>query len=305
MALIANNAYIKMDIRKAASKESTVFNLTPYFQGRVADSNSTIGLWLYEGPYPMNLMGYSVGFQGRDSAGWDFKIIGFDGKDTHTYDDRQKGRVTFTFPAGTFAHEGSWNDDMTFFYIEDSQGHRVSTINCHLNVYADDVTVAFNPVPLFDGMDKYVKQVKDAADKAVSQINGLPGDLAAVQVKLDSVKTATDTYINLINSRNIPSANDVDAKVNTALDTARRYADAQIAARTATSRDFNSCTTSNTDYVMAASSSNGPNALAGVVSVHGNGTTLFQLFVDSGNDAWTRVRNGSSWTTWNHVTMFY
>src|SRR5699024_7820060 len=137
LALIANNAYIKMDIRKAASKESTVFNLTPYFQGRVADSNSTIGLWLYEGPYPMNLMGYSVGFQGRDSAGWDFKIIGLDGKDTHTYDDRQKGRVTFTFPAGTFAHEGAWNDDMTFFYIEDSQGHRVSTINCHLNVYAD------------------------------------------------------------------------------------------------------------------------------------------------------------------------
>lgn len=294
MALIANNAYIKMDIRKAASKESTVFNLTPYFQGRVADSNSTIGLWLYEGPYPMNLMGYSVGFQGRDSAGWDFKIIGFDGKDTHTYDDRQKGRVTFTFPAGTFAHEGAWNDEMTFFYIEDSQGHRVSTINCHLNVYADDVTVAFNPVPLFDGMDKYVKQVKDAADKAVSQINGLPGDLAAAQVKMESIETALKTYTNLIKAQNIPSTSDVTAGINAA-----------ITSLTKTARDFNACTAANTDYVMAVSSSNGPNALAGVVSVHGNGTTLFQLFVDSSNDAWTRVRNGSSWSSWNHVTMFY
>lgn len=288
-------------------------DMTPYFQGRVGDSLAYVPVALLSYGKPFNLTGYDIVAMGQDPAGnakraWQTSDTNGPG------DSWRAGKATFRFPAGFFTVPGQWEN---FCFKIISAGTRdpdnaqtiVSTLNLKLTVY-DDAVYMQSAIP---GYDTYADSLVEAFEKYIKvkmqEVDNLPQSL---QVAIDSSKTLQEVvnqYLDLFDSKGIPTTATMNAMISAVQDAAAKDATTKVQNavdnQTKSASDFNAATASATDYVMSPNSSNGPNSLAGVVSVHGNGTRLYQLFVDSNNDAWTRARTSTVWTSWNHVTMFY
>lgn len=286
----------------------TIIDLTPYFQGRVGDSQSSLPMAIQYDGRAKNLTGYDVLFEGKDPNGDAKRVYGTADESGHG-DNWSMGRITFKFPTGVFTTAGVWSSAcfkiITANSDPDMAQEIISTINVNLNVFeaAVDMSIAKGSYEsrmetIIENFSRYVASQKDLVTK-------LPTDLQVALTASSQLKSMVDQYLSLFNQKGVPTTNDLTTMAGTTLSQARTYTDNKISSLTATSSDFNSCTGSGMDYVMNANSTSGPNTLAGVVSVHGNSTRLYQLFVDSNNDAWTRYRNGTTWTSWNHVTMFY
>ena len=123
---MAVNEYVELDILKPGT---TLVDLTKNFQGRVGDSRAFCKLWIKANglPYDLTKDGRSVGFAGKDPVGDLYRAVGWADTD-QPGDNAQTGRVTYYFPDGMFKHEGDWDKDSTYFYVQDSKG-TVSTVN--------------------------------------------------------------------------------------------------------------------------------------------------------------------------------
>lgn len=288
-------------------------DMTPYFQGRVGDSLAYVPVALLSYGKPFDLTGYDIVAMGQDPAGnakraWQTADTNGPG------DSWRAGKATFRFPAGFFTVPGEWEN---FCFKVISAGTRdpdnaqviVSTLNLKLTVY-DNAVYMQSAIP---GYDTYADSLVEAFEKYIKvkmeQVDNLPQTLKATIDASKTLSDVVDQYLDLFDKKGIPTMATLNAMISAAQSAAATDATTKvnnaIAGLTKSASDFNVATMSATDYIMSPNSSNGPNNLAGVVSVHGNSTRLYQLFVDSNNDAWTRARTSTVWTSWNHVTMFY
>ena len=288
-------------------------DMTPYFQGRVGDSQSFVPIALLRYGKPFDMTGYDLVALGQDPAGvakraWQTSDANGPG------DSWRAGKLTLRFPAGFFTTPGEW-ESFCFKVVDagttdpDNAQTIISTLNLKLRVFDDAVYMQ----TAIEAYDTYADSLVESFGKYIKikmeEINNLPQSL---QATIDASKTLSDVvdqYLDLFDKKGIPTMATLNAMISAAQSAAATDATTKvnnaIAGLTKSASDFNVATMSATDYIMSPNSSNGPNNLAGVVSVHGNSTRLYQLFIDSNNDAWTRARTSTAWTSWNHVTMFY
>lgn len=288
-------------------------DMTPYFQGRVGDSQSFVPIALLRYGKPFDMTGYDLVAMGQDPAGvakraWQTSDANGPG------DSWRAGKLTLRFPAGFFTTPGEW-ESFCFKVVDagttdpDNAQTIISTLNLKLRVFDDAVYMQ----TAIEAYDTYADSLVEAFEKYIKvkmeQVDNLPQTLKATIDASKTLSDVVDQYLDLFDKKGIPTMATLNAMISAAQSAAATDATTKvnnaIAGLTKSASDFNVATMSATDYIMLPNSSNGPNNLAGVVSVHGNSTRLYQLFVDSNNDAWTRARTSTVWTSWNHVTMFY
>lgn len=288
-------------------------DMTPYFQGRVGDSQSFVPIALLRYGKPFDMTGYDLVAMGQDPAGvakraWQTSDANGPG------DSWRAGKLTLRFPAGFFTTPGEW-ESFCFKVVDagttdpDNAQTIISTLNLKLRVFDDAVYMQ----TAIEAYDTYADSLVEAFEKYIKvkmeQVDNLPQTLKATIDASKTLSDVVDQYLDLFDKKGIPTMATLNAMISAAQSAAATDATTKvnnaIAGLTKSASDFNVATMSATDYIMSPNSSNGPNNLAGVVSVHGNSTRLYQLFVDSNNDAWTRARTSTVWTSWNHVTMFY
>ena len=290
-------------------------DMTPYFQGRVGDSQSFVPIALLRYGKPFDMTGYDLVAMGQDPAGvakraWQTSDANGPG------DSWRAGKLTLRFPAGFFTTPGEW-ESFCFKVINagtndpDNAQTIISTLNLKLRAYDDAVYMQ----TAIEAYDTYANSLVESFSKYIKvkmqEIDNLPQTLKATIDASKTLQEVVNQYLDLFDSKGIPTATSVMNEIGTALTTAKNYTDSAV--RTAIDnltdnnvRDFNACTTPNHDYSMASGTSNGPNTLMGVLTVHGDPHgNLAQIFIDENNDAWTRTKTTGGWSTWNHVTMFY
>lgn len=290
-------------------------DMTPYFQGRVGDSQSFVPIALLRYGKPFDMTSYDLVAMGQDPAGvakraWQTSDANGPG------DSWRAGKLTLRFPAGFFTTPGEW-ESFCFKVINagtndpDNAQTIISTLNLKLRVY-DDAVYMQTAIEAYDTYaDSLVESFSKYIKVKMEQVDNLPQTLKATIDASKTLQEVVNQYLDLFDSKGIPTAASVMNEIGTALTTAKNYTDSAV--RTAidnltdnNARDFNACTSPNHDYSMAGSASNGPNKLMGVLTVHGDPHgNLAQIFIDENNDAWTRIKTTGGWSTWNHVTMFY
>lgn len=169
---MAVNTYVQLDLVKPTP---TVIDLSGNFNGRVADAQSYLKLWITSNGMPKDLTGMTIYFAGVDPDGNAQKIYGTAQADKPG-DNLQIGRITFYFPAGTFRVQGDWDQDSTYFGVTDADGTVISTVNVRIHVLANKVDMGVNSKPFYTDLEKIKSD-------AIQQINGL---IAAQQSKCDT-----------------------------------------------------------------------------------------------------------------------
>ena len=205
------NSYVTLDLMRP---NSTLIDITDSFNGRVGDSESYVKLWFKSNGLPYDLTGKEVGFWGNDPNGTKFQIIGT-AKTDQAGDSENSGRVSFYFPANVFQTSGNWDDDSTFFSINDKDGNRLSTVNVHLNVLSDNVMMGIEEKPYISDLDKikddmntYCEATKVTVNKALSEVTDENSNLNKT---LSAVKTQVTAYQDAINTGAVPSKSDFEA----------------------------------------------------------------------------------------------
>lgn len=290
-------------------------DMTPYFQGRVGDSQSFVPIALLRYGKPFDMTGYDLVAMGQDPAGvakraWQTSDANGPG------DSWRAGKLTLRFPAGFFTTPGEWQS-FCFKVINagtndpDNAQTIISTLNLKLRVY-DDAVYMQTAIKAYDTYaDSLVESFSKYIKTKMQEVDNLPQTLKATVDASKTLQEVVNQYLDLFDSKGIPTAASVMNEIGTALTTAKNYTDSAVRAAIdnltdSNARDFNACLTPNHDYSMAGGTSNGPNSLMGVLTVHGDPHgNLAQIFIDANNDAWTRIKTTGGWSSWNHVTMFY
>lgn len=289
---MAVNEYIELDILKPGT---TLIDLTKNFQGRVGDSRAFCKLWIKANglPYDLTKDNRSVGFAGRDPVGDQYRAVGWASAD-QAGDNAQAGRVTYYFPAGMFKYEGDWDKDSTYFYVQDSKG-TVSTVNVWLHVLPNLVEMGVNATPYVSDMDKAVADVQAKADEVKAQLSSILNGSAftGMTSQLKAMQDTINGYTTLINGKQVPTTEQMQA-----------YVQGLLTAQTA-STDLNLLTSpGQTYYVASMTVSNNPDGKTGFLSVKGNSSNLYQVFVDSDANEFIRSRMSGTWTDWRRTTAW-
>lgn len=216
------NSYVTLDLMRP---NNTLIDITDSFNGRVGDSESYVKLWFKSNGLPYDLTGKEVGFWGNDPNGTKFQIIGTS-KTDQAGDSENSGRVSFYFPANVFQTSGNWDDDSTFFSISDKDGNRLSTVNVHLSVLSDNVSMGIEEKPYISDLEKirndmnaYCETTKTTVDKALSEVTDSNSNLNQT---LAALKTQIEAYQEVIASNSVPSKAEFEEfkkSVNSLLDT--------------------------------------------------------------------------------------
>ncbi|WP_461241212.1 BppU family phage baseplate upper protein [Paucilactobacillus sp. N302-9] len=212
---MAVNSYVTLDLMRP---NQTLIDLTNNFNGRVADSQSYLKIWVKSNGLPKDLSNNTVMFEGVDPNGTKFQIYGTAQAD-QTGDSLQTGRITFYFPAETFQVEGDWDDETTFLAVLDASGNRVSAQNVHLHVLADKVSMGINSGPFITDFEK-VKQelidwangVKDDVSTALTMITDPNSTLLTT---LKAVQQQVDSYTELVKNNTFLNVSDFNSFKNT------------------------------------------------------------------------------------------
>ncbi|APU45387.1 hypothetical protein BUW47_02535 [Limosilactobacillus fermentum] len=289
---MAVNEYVELDILKPST---TLVDLTKNFQGRVGDSRAFCKLWIKANglPYDLTKDSRSVGFAGKDPVGDLYRAVGWADTD-QPGDNAQAGRVTYYFPGGMFKHGGDWDKDSTYFYVQDSKG-TVSTVNVWLHVLPNMVEMGVNTTPYQSDMEKAVADVQAKADEVKAQLSSLLNGSAftGMTSQLKATQDTIDAYNALINSKQVPTTDQMQAYVNSFFN-----AETSIA-------DLNTLVTPGKVYYVAnTSASNNPNGKTGFMSVKGTSSSLVQIFVDGEATEFIRSRFDNTWTAWRQTTQW-
>lgn len=168
--MVATNAYATLDFMRP---NQTLYDITNNFNGRVGDSESYAKIWAKSDGKPLDFTsGKSLGFYGIDPNGTPFQILGTARAD-QPGDNLQAGRQTFYFPAQTFQVSGDWDDESTFFAVMNENGDRISSVNVHMHVLDDKVTMGINSGPYISDLEAVKQEMLDWIALKKTDINGM------------------------------------------------------------------------------------------------------------------------------------
>ena len=286
---MADRNYVVLDIEKP---NQTFVDLTPNFQGRVGDSRTMAYIWIKRNGLPLNLTNRNVSFTGKAPDGKVYTSVGY-----AVYDEpgasRQAGRVAFVFPAGLFRAEGVWDPEYTYFYVDNGNGERISTIGVRINVLGSVVDMEVNAAPYQNEMDKVVGELREYRNAREQQIDQIMQDLGSTKAALQAMQTQIGVYQDLINAKTVPTKEEMET-----------YLDSKLQSQD-WNQDLNLCLNAGTTYnIISGGVSNNPANTAGTLMVSGRFNSLVQIFYDTQNQAWHRVQVDGAWSNWVLNTDF-
>lgn len=196
---------------------NTIIDLTPYFQGRVGDSDSFLPVALLSDGRATDLTGKDVVFQGNDPNNAPFTIYGKAQQSMHA-DSWKRGRFTFYFPAETFQVPGVW--DAAFLRVVDSNVDDpskstaiVSTLNLHLNVLPDDVSMVVTRKAYHSGLESIVDEFNAYMENKKKQIENIASSLTnsypEIIAKYQTLKALDDSVQEMINNKQVATIDDL------------------------------------------------------------------------------------------------
>lgn len=231
-----NNSGHKYRIAVDIAKEgSHIWDLTPYFKGRVGDNNFGLQVtWYYQGqlmnvvgmkPYIEGLVGqYSFDKNGEIDMDPDAVPVRYDGSPD---DCEEAGKATFYFPSQMFPKEGIFKG---FIGVKDdrdgSKNPQISGVTIWFKVLPGIAQMGSACDAYVDELDKALQNFKDKLKQHdqdyQQQLNNQNAQFqknsADFQRQMDQVITdARSAYINRVkNSRDAMDALDAEVKANRA-----------------------------------------------------------------------------------------
>lgn len=284
--MAAINTRVVLDlVRDAQSNTSSIVDLTPYFQGRVGDSQAPMPLALKMDGRPQNMTGYGFQIEATDSVGHTF-VLSNCAKEVAQSDDFKRGFFTVIWAAEMFQNPGIMTG--AFVITNPDTNERISTLDFNLNVLGQ--AVSFNT--LNDSYSNRLEDViNDLKSKADEMIKGT--SIATLTAQLKSAQSALETATSLINTKGIPTTVDM-----------QNYVKGYMVAQN-TGDDLNTLTTPGMSYyVTTTSAGNLPNGKLGLLSIHGNASHLLQVFTDADQNAFVRGYENNAWSKWRQVTFW-
>lgn len=284
--MAAINTRVVLDlVRDAQPNTSSIVDLTPYFQGRVGDSQAPMPLALKMDGRPQDMTGYGFQIEATDSAGHAF-VLSNCAKEVTQSDSFKRGFFTVIWAAEMFQNPGIMTG--AFVITNPDTNERISTLDFNLNVLGQ--AVSFNT--LNDSYSNRLEDViNDLKSKADEMIKGT--SIATLAAQLKSAQSALETATSLINTKGIPTTVDM-----------QNYVKSYMAAQNA-GDDLNTLTTPGMNYyVTTTSAGNLPNGKLGLLSIHGNASHLLQVFTDADQNAFVRGYENNVWSKWRQVTFW-
>lgn len=284
--MAAINTRVVLDlVRDAQPNASSIVDLTPYFQGRVGDSQAPMPLALKMDGRPQDMTGYGFQIEATDSAGHTF-VLSNCAKEVTQSDSLKRGFFTVIWAAEMFQNPGIMTG--AFVITNPDTNERISTLDFNLNVLGQ--AVSFNT--LNDSYSNKLEDViNDLKSKADEMVNGT--SIATLTAQLKSAQSALETATSLINSKGIPTTVDM-----------QNYVKSYMVAQN-TGDDLNTLTTPGMSYyVTTTSAGNLPNGKLGLLSIHGNASHLLQVFTDADQNAFIRGCEDDAWSKWRQVTFW-
>lgn len=284
--MAAVNTRVVLDlVRDAQPNASSIVDLTPYFQGRVGDSQAPMPLALKMDGRPQDMTGYGFQIEATDSAGHAF-VLSNCAKEVTQSDSFKRGFFTVIWAAEMFQNPGIMTG--AFVITNPDTNERISTLDFNLNILGQ--AVSFNT--LNDSYSNRLEDViNDLKSKADEMINGT--SIATLTAQLKSAQSALETATSLINTKGIPTTVDM-----------QNYVKSYMVAQN-TGNDLNTLTTPGMSYyVTTTSAGNLPNGKLGLLSIHGNASHLLQVFTDADQNAFVRGYENNAWSKWRQVTFW-
>lgn len=199
---------------------NTIIDLTPYFSGRVNDSEAPLPMAFTMYGRSYDLTGRDVLFQGKDHEGTPFNIYG-SADDVDNHDSWHKGRVTMRFPAGVFQTPGEWSE--AFFRIIDNNVDPeksqsiISTLNVGLNVLDDGVTASVTRQAYHSRGETLVEQLEADAEQHRQEMENLSTNLKNefpdLVSKQQEVKAMDEQLNETIKNKQVALLSDLGANV--------------------------------------------------------------------------------------------
>ena len=284
--MAAINTRVVLDlVRDAQPNTSSIVDLTPYFQGRVGDSQAPMPLALKMDGRPQDMTGYGFQIEATDSAGHTF-VLSNCAKEVTQSDSFKRGFFTVIWAAEMFQNPGIMTG--AFVITKPETGERISTLDFNLNVL--NQAVSFNTLneSYSNRLEDVINNLKSKADE---MINGT--SIATLTAQLKSAQSALETATSLINTKGIPTTVDM-----------QNYVKGYMVAQN-TGDDLNTLTTPGMSYyVTTTSAGNLPNGKLGLLSIHGNASHLLQVFTDADQNAFVRGYENNAWSKWRQVTFW-
>lgn len=284
--MAAINTRVVLDlVRDAQSNTSSIVDLTPYFQGRIGDSQAPMPLALKMDGRPFDMTGYGFQVEATDSQGKAY-VMSNCAKEVVQSDRFKRGFFTVIWAAEMFQNPGTMKG--AFVVTKPETGEKISTLDFNLNVL--DQAVSLNT--LHDSYSNRLEDIiNDLRSKADEMIKGT--SIATLTAQLKSAQSALETATSLINTKGIPTTVDMQNYV-------KGYMIAQN-----TGNDLNTLTTPGMSYyVTSTTAGNLPNGKLGMLSIHGNASHLLQVFTDADQNAFVRGYENNAWSKWRQVTFW-
>ena len=280
------NTRVVLDlVRDAQSNYGSIVDLTPYFQGRIGDSQAPMPLALKMDGRPFDMTGYGFQVEATDSQGKAF-VMSNCAKEAAQSDRFKRGFFTVIWAAEMFQNPGTMKG--AFVVTKPETGEKISTLDFNLNVL--DQAVSLNT--LHDSYSNRLEDIiNDLKSKADEMVNGT--SIATLTAQLKSAQSALETATSLINTKGIPTTVDM-----------QNYVKGYMVAQN-TGDDLNTLTTPGMNYyVTTTSAGNLPNGKLGLLSIHGNASHLLQVFTDADQNAFVRGYENNAWSKWRQVTFW-
>lgn len=280
------NTRVVLDlVRDAQSNYGSIVDLTPYFQGRIGDSQAPMPLALKMDGRPFDMTGYGFQVEATDSQGKAF-VMSNCAKEAAQSDRFKRGFFTVIWAAEMFQNPGTMKG--AFVVTKPETGEKISTLDFNLNVL--DQAVSLNT--LHDSYSNRLEDIiNDLKSKADEMVNGT--SIATLTAQLKSAQSALETATSLINTKGIPTTVDM-----------QNYVKGYMVAQN-TGNDLNTLTTPGMNYyVTTTSAGNLPNGKLGLLSIHGNASHLLQVFTDADQNAFVRGYENNAWSKWRQVTFW-
>lgn len=280
------NTRVVLDlVRDAQSNYGSIVDLTPYFQGRIGDSQAPMPLALKMNGRPFDMTGYGFQVEATDSHGKAF-VMSNCAKEVAQSDRFKRGFFTVIWATEMFQNPGTMKG--AFVVTKPETGEKISTLDFNLNVL--DQAVSLNT--LHDSYSNRLEDIiNDLKSKADEMIKGT--SVATLTAQLKSAQSALETATSLINTKGIPTTVDM-----------QNYVKSYMVAQN-TGDDLNTLTTPGMNYyVTTTSAGNLPNSKLGLLSIHGNASHLLQFFTDADQNAFVRGYENNAWSKWRQVTFW-
>lgn len=280
------NTRVVLDlVRDAQSNYGSIVDLTPYFQGRIGDSQAPMPLSLKMDGRPFDMTGYGFQVEATDSQGKAF-VMSNCAKEVAQSDRFKRGFFTVIWAAEMFQNPGAMKG--AFVVTKPETGEKISTLDFNLNVLDQAVSLNTLHDSYSNRLEDIINNLKSKADEMIKGTS-----IATLTAQLKSAQSALETATSLINTKGIPTTVDMQNYVN-------GYMVAQN-----TGDDLNTLTTPGMSYyVTTTSAGNLPNGKLGLLSIHGNASHLLQVFTDADQNAFVRGYENNAWSKWRQVTFW-